>query len=71
MFNDHRGVDIAIGDRVLPISWGDGVPLWLSNTPATVIAFGRTRLHVKFDGVRYNESDRLHSVLPKTVRRLA
>ena len=47
------GTEIAVGDRVLPVGWGDGVSLSNSNSPATVVGLGRTRLQVRFDGNAY------------------
>lgn len=52
--NDKTGKPISVGDRVVPICWGDSVPLWLSNTPATVVGFGRTNVKVQFDAYSYD-----------------
>ena len=52
---DFRGEPVTVGDRVLPVGWGDGIPLWLSNTEGTVVGLGRTRLWVRFDMVVYDE----------------
>lgn len=70
-FTDHRGVPLAIGDRIIPTGWGE-IPLWLSNSRGTIVKFGRKRLHVKFDGVRYDETlgDKPHTIYPTSVRRL-
>jgi hypothetical protein len=57
-----------VGCRVLPISWGAGVPLWLSNTPATVVGLGRSRVRVRFDSVQYAAADKPHSVPPEYLR---
>ena len=68
--HDFRGESIVVGDRVLPIGWGDGIPLWLSNATGTVVALGRSRLHVHFDGVRYDVGDRPHSAPATHFRRV-
>lgn len=52
-FTDHRGQAIELGSRVLPISWGSGLPQWLVTTQGTVVGFGQTRVLVKFDMVAY------------------
>jgi hypothetical protein len=67
---DLRGEPIAVGDRVLAVCWGDGIPLWLSNATGTVVAIGRARVHVEFDGVRYRVGDRPHSAPAKHFRRV-
>ena len=48
-----EGKALTIGDRVVAVAWGDGIPLYLANTSATVIGFGRTRVRVRFDLVAY------------------
>lgn len=65
------GSPITVGDRVLPIGWGDGVPLYLCNTAATVVGIARTRVRVRFDsatyGGRFPEFD---AVNPRSLRRV-
>jgi len=69
-FRDFRGEPLSKGDRVIPIAWGD-IPLWLSNTPGVIVGFGRTRVKVEFDGVRYNApGDKPHAVPPHYLRKL-
>lgn len=68
---DFRGEPIALGDRVLPIGWSDGVPLWLSNTLGTVVKIGRSRIHVRFDNCGYAEGDRPHAAPSRHFRRVA
>jgi hypothetical protein len=67
---DFRGEPMAIGDRVLAVGWGDGIPLWLSNATGTVVALGRSRIRVRFDGVRYDVGDRPHSAPATHFRRV-
>ena len=62
---------IAEGDRVLPVGWGDGVPLYLSNTPGTVVGIARTRVRVRFDGVAYGgRFPEFDAINPRSLRRL-
>ena len=67
---DFRGHDIHVGDRVVPIGWGEGIPLTLSNTKATVIGFGRKRVMLRFDSYSYDEVKPHHSGFPKCLRLL-
>jgi hypothetical protein len=67
---DFQGEPIAVGDRVLPIGWGNGIPLWLSNTAGTVVGIGRTRIRVRFDCVTYREDDRGEAAPSGHFRRL-
>jgi hypothetical protein len=66
---DQRGETISVHDRIMPIYWGDGIPLWLCNTPATVVKIGRTKIHVHFDGVSYKDG-KPDAIPPRYVRRL-
>ena len=52
-FVDFDGRPLAVGDRILPLGWGDGVRLVNASTWATVVGFGRTRVRVQFDGWAY------------------
>lgn len=67
--NDHKGQPLAIGDRVIPVHWGE-IPLWLCNTNATVVGFGRKRVQLRFDGVSYSGTDKPHTCSPDSLRRL-
>jgi hypothetical protein len=71
---DSKGNELAIGDRVLPIRWGtsEGIPLYLSNIPGTVVGLGRTRVQVKFDGVSYTwpEPSPPHSIAARSTRKI-
>lgn len=68
---DHRGEPLSVGDRVVPVGWGDGVPLFLSNTRGTVVKIGRSRIHVEFDLYSYGPADRPHSAPSRHFRRIA
>ena len=68
---DHRGTPITVGARVIPISWGTGIPLWLSNTKGTVTAVGPKRISIHFDGVTYGSNDRPHRTHPAALRVIA
>ena len=63
---DHRGQTLNIGDRVVAIEWGGAIPLWLSNTPGTIVAIGRSRITVRFDS-----SSDTRSVPARSFRRLS
>lgn len=52
-FVDFDGRVLAVGDRILPLGWGDGVRAIHAGTWATVVGFGRTRVRVQFDGWAY------------------
>lgn len=71
-FTDFQGTPIKVGDRVIPVGWGDGIPLYLSNSPATVVRLARTRVHLQFDncayGGRFPEFD---AVNPRSLRVLS
>lgn len=70
-FTDHRGDNLSVGDRVIPIGWGE-IPLWLSTTQATVVGFGTKKVQIKFDGVRYDadQGDKPHAAYPTNLRRI-
>ena len=52
-FTDFDGRPLAVGDRILPLGWGDGVRAVHAGTWATVVGFARTRVRVQFDGWAY------------------
>lgn len=52
-FTDFDGRPLAVGDRILPLGWGDGVRAVNASSWATVVGFGRTRVYVQFDGWAY------------------
>lgn len=52
--NDRKGQTLSVGDRVIPTYWGNEVPLYLSNTKATVVGFGRKNVKVQFDSYSYD-----------------
>lgn len=68
---DHRGHALHVGDRVITISWGGDVPLWLSSAQATIVGFARTRVRVRFDGEAYGGKwPEFRAVHPRHLRRL-
>jgi hypothetical protein len=77
-FTDRRGNALAVGDRVLPTCWGAEVPLFLCNTRATVVGFGRTKVKVQFDSYSYDVPPErcsagyreFHSVPPSWLRKV-
>lgn len=47
---DRKGQELHVGDRVIPTSFGLGIPFTLCCTKATVTGFDRKRALVRFDG---------------------
>lgn len=66
---DYKGNELAVGDRVIPIAWGDGIRLVNSNSPATVVGFGRTKIRVRFDGWLYGGKFADFDAVPPTYLR--
>lgn len=52
-FVDFDGRVLAVGDRIFPLGWGDGIRLVNASSWATVVGFGRTKVRVRFDGWVY------------------
>lgn len=57
---DRKGQPLNDGDRVIPVTFGCGIPFRLCCTKATVTGFDRNRVLVRFDG-----HDEARAVFPR------